>query len=70
MNANEFTNFLHQRIDARVMSAADEIRSGAAPVSGGIASTITNMEFQAYSRGLVLAVVDALVELGLVEPAS
>jgi hypothetical protein len=70
MDANEFTNFLHQRIDARVMNAADDIRSGAAPVSGGIASNITNMEYQAHSRGLVLAVVDALVELGLVEPAS
>jgi hypothetical protein len=52
------------------MNAADDICSGAAPVSGGTASTITNMEFQAHSRGLVLAVVDALVELGLVEPAS
>ena len=69
MDANEFTEFLRQRMDARVMSAADDIRSGSAPVSGGIASTITNMEFQAHSRGLILAMVDALVELGLVEPA-
>ena len=52
------------------MSAADDIRSGIAPVSGGTASTITNMEFQAHSRGLVLAMVDALVHLGLVEQAS
>jgi hypothetical protein len=70
MDSNEFTDFLRQRIDARVMSAADDIRTGAAPISGGIASTITNMEFQAHSRGLVLAVVDALVELGLVEQAK
>ena len=70
MNLNEFTEFLSQRIDARVMSAADDIRSGASPVSGGIASTITNMEFQTHSRGPVLAVVDALVELGLVEQAK
>ena len=70
MNSNEFTNFLRQRIDARVMSAADDIRSGIAPVSGGTASTITNMEFQAHSRGLMLAMVDALIHLGLVEQAS
>lgn len=67
MNSNELTDFLRQRIDARVMNAADDIRSGAAPVSGGIASTITNMEFQAQSRGLILALVDVFVELGLVE---
>jgi len=70
MDSNAFTDFLHQRIDARVMNAADDIRSGAAPVSGGIASTITNMEFQAHSRGIVLAIVDALIELGLVEQAK
>ena len=69
MHVIEFTDFLRQRMDARVMSAADDIRSGIAPVSGGIASTITNMEFQAHSRGLILAMADALVELGLVEPA-
>ena len=70
MDSSEFADFLRQRIDERVMSAADDIRSGVAPVSGGIASTITNMEFQAHSRGIVLAVVDALVELGLVEQAQ
>ena len=69
MDVIKFTDFLRQRMDARVMSAADDIRSGIAPVSGGIASTITNMEFQAHSRGLILAMADALVELGLVEPA-
>jgi hypothetical protein len=69
MDVIEFTDSLRQRMDARVMSAADDIRSGIAPVSGGIASTITNMEFQTHSRGLILAMADALVELGLVEPA-
>ena len=55
-------------MDARVKGAADYIRSGATPVSGDIASTITNMEFQAHSRGLILAMMDALVEVGLVDP--
>lgn len=70
MDSNEFTECLRQPIEARVMRADADIRSGTTLVSGGIASTITNVEFQAHSRGLVLAMVDALVELGLLEPAK